>query len=122
MKKIGFLSISLIILLSLGACKKEKNVDSNESHSVSVVKDEKVSNEVIQSQTTSDQTDYSVSVSDTGYHDLTPKDDLVEARDELYEAGINSASISDEDLRVYLNDAKLKNIDLATFISNNVLK
>ncbi|WEV60431.1 hypothetical protein OZX68_05775 [Streptococcaceae bacterium ESL0729] len=118
MKKVGVLLVFIIVLLPLSACEKGKNSKSEELISVS---DEGTTNKSSQEQVTSDQGEPSVSLSDTGYHDLLFKDELAEARVELYDAGINSASINDSELKGYINDAKLKHIDLVTFISENIL-
>ena len=61
-------------------------------------------------------------VSDNGNRDISTSDDLTLARRELYEAGINSADISDTKLKEYIQKAKEKRIDLSQYVKENGIK
>lgn len=116
--------------LLLSACGNSKNNKDESKSSQSNLTSTIISSSSTESSSTVENTQSSTSTSeeelqkpssDNGNRDIDSKDPVVIARQKLYEAGINSSGISNEELKKYIDDANDKKIDIVKYIEENVI-
>lgn len=113
MKKIVIMSILLISSIGLIGCKDKSIGNSSGSKIKSQVT--RSSTEVKNSKSSEVEDNNSVAPSTTIKTPETQNTDLSKARMALYTAGINSASISDEEIIKYWTESQEKKVDFIDY-------
>lgn len=117
MKKKLIILISLGIVLIISGCSDHsKDSTTKSSTNITMASGSEVSSEK-EAFSTND------SIDDSSIDDVrkeNPTDDVSQLRRQLYEAGINSSTISDSELEQYKKEADEKEIEFSTYISDIV--